>query len=350
MGTYNMSDKQQLIVRTFTISIGELIFQVQPNSLFVAKNANNEQILLHTEVREEDMAILESFANKARTIIAPLPSTEIIYSIVQGPQKITLFKNELDNYVLVINNQVQFTTDSEVIYHEALVSPAIASVSDAKKILILGGGDGLASKQIFKEIPNAEITLVDFDKNITDIFTLDPVMCKFNEYSMKKCTVLNEDAFEYVFKDKEKYDIIICDFPDPDDEIFNKLYSLEFYTQVKTLLNPNGVISVQSGSLVRDSDCFKCINKTLQSAGFKTIKYYTPTSYGELVYSLGKVEQLPEPRFVNKLQTINQEYFIKAMSTFRPDHLLNEEVTVNTVDNMAALNYRKKELRLYDKT
>jgi spermidine synthase len=340
------TNKQTYITRSFTVSIGDLIFQVQPNVLHVAQNFNGQQVVLKTEVREEDMAVLESFSAKARDILAPMPNNEVIYSINEGPQKITLVRTEHNHYVLIINNQIQFTTDSEIIYHEALVSPSIASSKDPKKFLILGGGDGLAAKQIYKEVPDADIVLVDFDKNITDIFTKDTIMQEFNDNSMEKCLVINEDAFEFVKTHKETYDVIICDFPDPDQDIFNKLYSLEFYLELKKLLNKNGLVSVQSGSLTRNNNCFVCINRTLQAAGFKTIKYYTPTSYGELVYSLGKLEDVPSPVFNNKLETITQEFFDKAMSTFRPDHLLNDDVKINTVENFAAFTYRKSELKL----
>jgi spermidine synthase len=340
------NSKRKYVARVFTVSIGDLIFQVQPNQLLVAKNENGSQVLLTTEVKSDDLEVLEAFANKAQTILSPIPKSEIIYSISEGVQKITLFKTERNTYVLIINEQIQFTTDSEVIYHEALVSPAIASFDNPKSFLILGGGDGLAAKQIFREVPNAKITLVDFDKNITDIFTKDPVMCELNEFSMQKCEVINDDAYSFVQTHSSKYDIIICDFPDPDDEIFNKLYSLEFYSNLKKLLNDEGILSVQSGSLVMNSECFSCINRTIEHCGFKTLRYYTPTSYGELVYSMGKLNNAPKPLFNDNLKTITQDFFDKAMTTFRPDQKLNAEVEINTKDNFAALNYRLKELKL----
>ena len=120
--------------------------------------------------------------------------------------------------MLVINSQIQFTTKSEEIYHEALVHPAFGSVPNPKTCLILGGGDGLAAKQIFRHYPETQVTLVDFDKNITDLFTYDPVMVEINEGAMSKCKVINADAFEYVFTDENKYDVIICDPPDRDWE------------------------------------------------------------------------------------------------------------------------------------
>jgi spermidine synthase len=340
-----MTSKEKRVLNSSTISVKNLLFQVFPNKLLVSDGVN----VLETSVKKEDLEILESFISASKQVTSPIYSVEVIHSIDNGLQKITVLRDTNNTYTLIINDQIQFTTDSEIIYHEALVSPAIASSeTQPTTFLILGGGDGLAAKQIFKECPEAKITLVDFDKDITDIFTYDSDITKFNENSLKKCTVINADAFEYIKHDKNKYDVIICDFPDPDDVIFNKLYSLEFYLNLKKLLNPNGKLSVQSGSLVDDSKCFICIVNTLQSAGFKTLKYYTPTSYGELVYSLCSLEEVPVPVFRNKLKTITNDFFNKAMTTFRPNSLSEEDIIINTYENLAAYAYRRSELDKYE--
>lgn len=333
-------NKNQRVIRSFVIQVADLIFHIEPNTLSITDGSNT----LQTEISRDEIEILQAFASQAHSVVSPMTKSEVIYSITDGPQKISLIKKGSD-YMLVINSQIQFTTKSEEIYHEALVHPAFGSIKrDAQSCLILGGGDGLAAKQIFKHYGFVKTRLVDFDKNITDMFTHDPVMMEINEGAMNKCVVLNEDAFEYVKTDTKQYDIIICDFPDPDNQIFSKLYSLEFYDNVKKLLAPGGAICVQSGSLVPDSKCALCINKTLEAVGFKTINYYTPTTYGELVYSLGKLEETPEPILIPGLKTTNQEYFEKAMRSIRPGLMSKEEIEVNNVENEVVLKYRLEEL------
>jgi spermidine synthase len=269
--------------------------------------------------------------------------------IVDGPQKISLVKKGSD-YMLIINSQIQFTTKSEEIYHEALVHPAFGSVTNPKTCLILGGGDGLAAKQIFRHYPDTQVTLVDFDKNITDLFTHEPILKEINEGAMEKCTVINADAFEFVKEmidtSDAKFDVIICDFPDPDTDIFNKLYSQELYQRLRKLLNKGGAMAVQSGSLVPDSKCFKCIEKTLRASGFRTMKYYTPTAYGELVYNLCTHSDSADfnIKFTKSLKTMDQTYFWGAMRNIRPGLISKDTVEINTVDNMAALGYRLEEL------
>jgi len=341
-----MFGKSTRIERSFTMSIGELIFQVHSDRLLIVDHKGG---VLETPITSDEMQTLSEFCDKSKDILQPIPGNTIVYINDSGPQKITLMRDERGNYLLLLNQQLQFTSQSEEIYHEALVGPAVCSLSKAPKtFLILGGGDGLVAKQIFKENPKAKVVLVDFDKNITDLFTDDVVMKQFNEDSMVKCKVINDDAFEFVRNIKHKFDVIICDFPDPDHEIFNKLYSSEFYSNVVNLLEEGGVLAVQSGSLAKESKCFKCIQKTIQSAGFKTITYYTPSSYGELVYTVGQLEKTPSPDFSKSSReyaTISQEYFDNAMSTFRPGSYSTEDVEINTVENEMALKYRTEELK-----
>ena len=340
-----MNRREFKVERSYTISIGDLIFQIRNNGLFVAKD--NEKTL-YTPVTVEEMTTLSEFCIKAIDILQPIPGSKLLYTNNSGPQSISIFVDEKNDYSLLINDQLQFTTESEEIYHEALVGPAVCSLHySPKKFLILGGGDGLVAKQIFKENPEAEVLLVDFDKSITDLFTYDETLIYFNEQSMKRCQVLNEDAFEFVKSHTTQYDVIICDFPDPDHDIFNKLYSAEFYSNAKKLIKSRGIMAVQSGSLVRNSKCFKCIKKTIEASDFKTLTFYTPTSYGDLVYTLAKLDEVPDPklnRSSRQYKTISQEFFDKAMKTFRPDVYSSEDVEINTVENYKALEYRINEV------
>jgi spermidine synthase len=334
------------VERSFTISVADLLFQIRGNTLLVG---DSNGVVVNTPITSDEIDTLVSFCEKTKDILNPIPGSTVVYVNDAGPQKITLMRDEKGNYLLILNNQLQFTTQSEEIYHEALVGPVTCSVEKKPtKFLILGGGDGLVAKQIFKENPEAEVVLVDFDKTITDLFTDDIVMKEFNEDSMIKCKVINDDAFEFVKSHTTRYDVIICDFPDPDHEIFNKLYSLEFYNNVKNLLVEGGALAVQSGSLVNESKSFKCIQKTIEASGFNTITFYTPSSYGDLVYTIGRLDKKPTPDFsksIRKYKTLSQEFFEKGMCTFRPGAYSEEDVEINTVENFAALDYRTEELK-----
>jgi spermidine synthase len=341
--------------KSFTIQIGDLLFYVEPNKLKVGRVIEGQTYYLTTEIRKEHLDLLSLFSEESKKVIAPLEDYEVVFQSNEGFQDVFLLKDSNDDHALIINNQVQFTTNCERTYHEALVSPAIGAIKNSpKNILILGGGDGLAAKQIFKEAPDCNITLVDFDKSITDLFTQEPLLNELNEDSLSKCTVINEDAFRYVTdrdmgleKLERKYDIIICDFPDPDQEIFNKLYSVEFYRALKTLLEKDGAISVQSGPLAYNSKCFLCIKKTLESAGINTLSYYTASPLGPSVFVVGQVERTPKVILKNKYETLNQEFFDYSMCTPIPNfNKKYENIQVNTLDNYAAYTYKMVELKL----
>jgi spermidine synthase len=335
-----MDLRKTRILKSFTLSINDILFSIQHDKLTIIK----DDTVITTSIKQEELGMLEAFCIKAKDVVQPLPGNNVVYSIKGENQDVVLLRDGKDTYTLIINDQIQFITDIDTIYHEALVSPAVACLTDIKDVLILGGGDGLVAKQLFKELDNVNVTLVDFDKNITDIFTYDPVMREFNENSMDKCSVINDDAYTFVQSCINMYDVIICDFPDPDDVIFNKLYSLEFYTNVKKLLKPNGAMSVQCGSISKESKCFLSIKKTLEACGFKTKPYYSSCNFAELTFCLATLEGNPNPVFKNKYETLDQYFFDNAMTIFRPKVKFNSEVEINTKENMAAYNYRKEEL------
>lgn len=340
---------QRLLTKNkFIIQIGDLTFCIYPNTLLITKFIDGTAVNLSTEIQHKDLEMLQTFIDQGITVISPTQGYQVIFEKNTGNQNVFLFKDSLDDYALVINSQIQFTTNCEVSYHEGLVSPAIGALENPpSNVLILGGGDGLAAKQIFKEHPETKITLVDYDKQITDMFTNEPVLCKINENSMLKCEVLNDDAFLYVRNEKTKYDIIVCDFPDADQEIFNKLYSLEFYESLKPILNDNGVITVQSGPLAYNSRCFLCIKKTLEAAGFKTLNYHTTTPFGPSNFVIAKKEDVPVVNLRNKYETLNQDFFKNAMCAPIPNFDTKyEDIQVNTVENYAAYIYKLIELKL----
>lgn len=337
-----------IMKKKFIIEVGDLTFCIYPNNISITKVINGIPISLKSSIIKTDLDMLKSFVENAYTVISPFNEYHVVFEKNTGNQDVFLLKDSLDDYALVINNQVQFTTNCERYYHEGLVSPAIGALEKTPdSILILGGGDGLAAKQIFKEHPDTKVTLVDYDKDLTDLFRLNDNLRALNENSLSKCEVINEDAFLYVGKETRKFDIIICDFPDPDQEIFNKLYSLEFYELLEDLLNENGVVCVQSGPLAYNSKCFLCITKTLETAGYNTLNYYTTTPFGPSNFVLAKRKEVPVVNLRNTYETLNQEFFKNAMCAAIPNFIKNyESVSINTVDNYAAYTYKLIEHKL----
>jgi spermidine synthase len=178
---------------------------------------------------------------------------ELIHEEKTDYADLCLYDTEDGKLVLTLDTFIQFVEGKdEEIYHDMLVRPAFEKNTNATKFLILGGGDGLVARNIFRLKPEAEITLVDIDKRVVDLFMFEPRLVKLNEGSLPYVDKYYEDALEWVPNCKKKFDIIICDFPDPNSENLKKLYSKEFLTKVTELLENQGVIAIQTHHKWRD--------------------------------------------------------------------------------------------------
>lgn len=203
-------------------------------------------------------------------------------------QKIVMTKHK-DDIRLFLDGNLQFSTSDEYRYHEALVHIPMLYAESHKNVLVLGGGDGLATREILKYDDVEKIVLVDIDKEMTDLCSTNTQITKLNENSLKneKVTVINQDAYIFVQENKEEFDVIIIDFPDPNNESLNKLYTNVFYNYIKANLTENGVMVCQSTSPYYAKKSFWCINKTIKSQFNTVIPYHlqVPT-FGEWGFNL----------------------------------------------------------------
>lgn len=182
---------------------------------------------------------------------------------------------------LFINGNLQFSSMDEYRYHEPLVHVPMNLTSHREKVLILGGGDGLAVRELLKYKDIGQIDLVDLDPEITDLGKNHPVFTRLNENSLsdKKVKIFNQDAYKFVEKSANIYNVIIIDLPDPSNESLGKLYSKEFYGLIKKVLAADGVVVTQSTSPYFAPDAFWCIHNTMDTVFETTIPYqtYVPT-------------------------------------------------------------------------
>lgn len=195
----------------------------------------------------------------------------IIHMEESSYQKITVTKDEED-VRLFLNGSLQFSSVDEYRYHEVLVHPTIAYAENAENILILGGGDGIAAKEVLKYEEVKHITLVDLDPAVVELANSNRHLLELNEGSLKnkKVQVKNEDAFQFLESTNEWFDVIIVDLPDPNNESLNKLYTKEFYSLVRNHLNSGGAAMIQSTSPVFATEVYWTISKTIASTGLLT--------------------------------------------------------------------------------
>ncbi|MCI5130366.1 MAG: polyamine aminopropyltransferase [Candidatus Electrothrix sp. EH2] len=205
-----------------------------------------------------------------------LYADRIIFSEQTPYQKIILTRDdESRRHRLYLDGHIQFAEQDEYRYHEALVHPVLSVPGSRKKVLILGGGDGLAVREILKYDDAEQITLVDIDPAVTRICSTLAPITRLNKDSLDnpRVVIRNEDAFAFLRQSKEMFDRVIIDLPDPHNEALSKLYSVELYTLLARRLRAKGLLVSQSTSPLMTTKTFRAVGATMRSAGFEILRY-----------------------------------------------------------------------------
>ncbi|MEM9857709.1 MAG: polyamine aminopropyltransferase [Bacteroidota bacterium] len=204
-------------------------------------------------------------------------------------QKITITRSE-DGYWLFINGNQQLSSIDEVRYHEPLVHPVMGLSKNPTNVLIMGGGDGGAAREVLKYPSVKNIKLVDLDPAMTELGQTYPWLVSMNENALnhEHVEIINQDGFTYLTDDDDFYDVIIIDLPDPKTIELGRLYSYEFYKLCYNRLRSNGVIITQAGSPYYAAQAFNCIKYTMSEAGFATVPLHNQVvTLGEWGWVLG---------------------------------------------------------------
>src|SRR5215212_8311196 len=168
---------------------------------------------------------------------------DIVYTKTTHYQRIVVTRNRA-GFQLFLNGNLQFSSADEYRYHEALVHPAMALAAEGsravRRVLVLGGGDGLALREILKYPSVEEVVLVDLDPDMTELSRRFPPLARLNENSFAdpRVRVVNEDAMIWLERDEPPFDAAVVDFPDPNSFALGKLYTTRFYRMLKARLAP----------------------------------------------------------------------------------------------------------------
>jgi spermidine synthase len=236
-----------------------------------------------------------------------LYADDVILSRNSPYQRIVITRGKA-SFQLFLNGNLQFSSADEYRYHEALVHPAMAQASRSlghvpRRALILGGGDGLAARELLRYEGIEEITMVDLDPVMTDLASKFPLLKEQNggALSSPKLHLHNADAMQWLeeharARDPRRWDVAIVDFPDPSSFAVGKLYTTHFYRLLRAALAPRAVAVVQSTSPLFARRSFWCIVRTLEAGGFRAHPYHAfVPSFGEWGYVLA----LPRPTGVS---------------------------------------------------
>jgi spermidine synthase len=261
---------------------------------------------------------------------------------------------------LFLNGDLQFSSVDEYRYHEALVHPALAGAHG--RVLILGGGDGLALREVLRYRDVRDVTLVELDPEMIHLARSYGELAALNHHSFSdpRVRVVNADAFGWLRAlpgtgrqrsgppgASGAFDTVIVDMPDPDDVPTAKLYSVEFYGLAQRALAPGGRIVVQAGSPFFAPKSFWCIEKTMREAGLATTPYHVDVpSFGDWGYVLATTSAPPPLRLgadVPPLRFLDQSV-LTAARVFGRD-LRHRDVEVSTLVKPRIIDYERQEWR-----
>ena len=270
----------------------------------------------------------------------------IVYTETTPYQRIVLTQWR-DDLRLFLNGNLQFSSRDEYRYHEALVHPGLATLPRARRVLVLGGGDGLAVREILKYPNITSVTLIELDPAMPRLSQQHPLLRRLNgdAFNSPRVHVINTDAFSWLEQQQDAYDFIVVDFPDPTNYSVGKLYTNTFYRLAERALSAQGRMVVQSTSPLYGRAAFWTIAKTIESVGLQAQPYHALVpSFGEWGFVLaGRTPYQAPTRLPDHLRFL-QTSAVPALFQF-PGDMGPVPVEVNRLDNQTLVHTFEHEWR-----
>lgn len=279
-----------------------------------------------------------------------LYADRIIHSEQTRYQKIVLTKDR-DDIRLFLNGNLQFSSVDEHRYHEALIHvPLSMQSTPVRRVLLLGAGDGMAVRELLKYPSIQEITLVDLDEKMILLARENRHLSRINQHSLdsSRVNIVIADAFTYLKENRQQYDFIICDLPDPNNISLARLYSKHFYSLMRRNLSADGIFVTQATSPYFATEAFWCINKTVQAAFSHVYPYHAHIpSFGDWGFVLAAKQEKKTQSATLRVKT---EFFdlnmVNSLFTFEKD-IRPVNVAVNKLDQPILLKYYLKGWEYY---
>ncbi len=275
----------------------------------------------------------------------------VIYAQTTPYQRIVLTRQG-DHFQLFLNGHLQFNSADEYRYHEALVHPPMACFSEPRRVLILGGGDGLALREVLKYPTLEHVTLVDLDPGMTQLADRVPLLAQQNNHAFddERVEVINRDAYIWVDQAQELFDVAIIDFPDPSSFALGKLYTTRFFHMLRQRLSPNAAVAMQCTSPLLARSSYWCIVRTLEAADFYVHPYHAAVpSFGVWGFCLAKQHPFDPPSQVTPgipCKFLNAQLMPALFHL--PADLQPVDVQINQLNNQILVRYHASDWGTWD--
>ncbi|HET6983681.1 MAG TPA: polyamine aminopropyltransferase [Myxococcaceae bacterium] len=291
------------------------------------------------------------FANRLTDLAEEgMYADEVIFAKSSLYQRIVVTRGRA-GFQLFLNGNLQFASADEARYHEALVHPAMTLAPRARRVLVLGGGDGLAVRELLKYPGIEEIQLVDLDPAMTTLARTFPLLRDLNRDSLHapRVKVTNEDAYLWLGREQGRFDAAIVDFPDPNNFSLGKLYTTHFYRLLRRALGPGAPVAIQGTSPMMARNSYWCVARTLEAAGFSVRGYHAAVpSFGEWGFLLARDAPFEIPSRLPELELrFLNDAAMAAMFVF-PADMARVPTEVNRLDNQVLVQYYEAEWKRWN--
>ncbi|MBX3157792.1 MAG: polyamine aminopropyltransferase [Deltaproteobacteria bacterium] len=290
------------------------------------------------------------FADKFTTWAEDSMYADPVVFTEQTPYQRIVVTNGRAGFNLFLNGNLQFASADEYRYHEALVHPAMVTAdAPPRHVLILGGGDGLALREVLAHPSVEEVTLVDLDPAMTRLASRFPPLAALSKNSMqdKRLTLVNDDAMVWIAANRQLWDAVIVDFPDPNNYALGKLYTKLFYARLAARLSPGGAIGLQATSPLFARRAYWCVIETMRAAGLVVRPYQVAVpSFGVWGFALARRVEFERPTKAPAnlaLRYLNDDA-LRGMFEMSAD-MGPVPVEINQLDNQVLVRYYEREWR-----
>ncbi len=176
-------------------------------------------------------------------------------------------------YWLFIDGLKNLSSADDYLFYEPFIHPAVRLCESPKKVLILGGENGCAVRELLKYPSLTEIDVLPYDTAYLNIARNNPIFLRINNSSLlnKKVHIIRNSIEDYLINPANNYDLVVVDLPDPRSLEYNQFYTVKFYELCKSLLSENGVLVTQAGSPFYAPEAFVAIRNTIKKSGFSVI-------------------------------------------------------------------------------
>ena len=173
-------------------------------------------------------------------------TSKVLYRSQTDLQDLVIFQNPFFGRILTLDGVVQTTERDEFCYHEMLAHVPILAHGAARNVLIIGGGDGGALRDVLRHRSVESAVMVEIDGSVVDLCRKHLPTLSAGAFDDPRAEIVIADGVKYVAETDRKFDIIIVDSTDPIGPSL-PLFSDEFYGDCRSILTQDGIVVCQSG-------------------------------------------------------------------------------------------------------